>query len=261
MSSGVVRLFVIALTTLTGLLSGQVKIQSVIRGTVTYGPHTAVPLDAAIAVRLEDASRQDAPAKVLSESIISPAGQETPIPFEVSYDPAEIDPSHTYQVRATLTANGTLLLTSTSAYRVLTHGAPSRAAIVLQKPGAIPVAGRSGTPLQETNWRLTQLGGQPLVLADEGGNDPEIVLHGNQNKVSGSGGCKSIVGTYVLSQNALKFTLADTTGFACSPRVIQQEKTFANALKATRSYRIHGDTLELLLESEVLATFQAQKKK
>ena len=36
MSSGVVRLFVIALTTLTGLLSGQVKTQSVIRGTVTY---------------------------------------------------------------------------------------------------------------------------------------------------------------------------------------------------------------------------------
>jgi len=48
----------------------------------------------------------------------------TPVPFQVSFDPAEIDPRYTYNVRATITHEGKLLYTSTYAYPVITRGAP-----------------------------------------------------------------------------------------------------------------------------------------
>ncbi len=270
MSRGTVLLFILAIMAFTGPLSGQANAtQGVITGTVTYRQRVSLPLDAAIAVRLLDASLPEANAKVLSESIISAAGHEVPIPFELTYDPAEINPSHTYQVRATITANGTLLFTSTTVYRVLTHGAPSRVAIMLQEAGAAAaasphlgtvVAARPAITLQETTWKLITLGGQP-ILAEAGETEPQIVLHKNQNTLSGSGGCKEILGTYILAQNALQFTLTDTLVMACPPEVTRQEQLFFKTMKATREYRIVGDTLELLLGNEVLATLRAEKKK
>jgi putative lipoprotein len=258
MSRGIVLLFLFAIVDSAGVLSGQVNTtKGVITGTVAYRQRVALSLDAVIAVRLEDVSLRDSPAKVLSETIISAAGHQAPVPFELSYDTAEITPSHTYQVRATITANGTLLFTSSTAYRVLTHGAPSSVAIVLQEPGA--PAGPVVIPLQETTWKLIRLGRNP-VLESAGGSEVQIVLHKKENKLSGSAGCKDIVGTYSLAQSALKFTLAETIAITCAPEVMQQQSAFLDAIEATRRYRILGDTLELLLGNEVLARFQAQKK-
>jgi len=259
MSRGDVLLLILAITAFRGLLSGQSNTtQGVITGTVTCRQGVVLPLDAAIAVRLVDASILDGRAQVLSESILSAAAQKAPVPFKLSYDPAEIDPSHTYEVRATITANGTILFTSSMAYRVLTHGAPSKVAIMLQEAAAASaVAGPSVVPLEKTNWKLVQLGGQPVL----GGTEAYIVLHKEQNSVSGSGGCKDIIGTYIVTQSALEFTLAETLALACPPEVIRQEQVFFKAMKATRAHRILGDTLELLLGNEVLATLRAQKKK
>ncbi len=262
--------FTLAIIACTGFLSGQeITTQGMITGTVACKQRVVLPLDAAIAVRLEDVTIQDAPATVLSESILSAAGYEAPVPFELSYDPAAINPTHTYQVHATITANGTLLFTSSTAYRVLTHGAPSRVAIMLHEVGAaaaaLPHLGTAGaTPsvitLQDTIWKLTRLGGQP-VPDNAGRNEAWIVLHKEQNKLSGSFGCRHMLGTYTLGQGTLEFTLSGTVPLLCSPDVMRQEQVFFNAMKATRGYRIvGGDTLELLLGNEVLATFKAKKK-
>jgi putative lipoprotein len=268
MLRGSVLLFLLAGVAFRGLLSGQANAtQNAVTGTVTYRQSVELPLDAAIAVRLEDVSPADSRARVLSESIISTAGHSVPIPFQLLYDPGEINPSHTYQVRATITANGTLLLTSSTAYRVLTQGAPSKVAIMLHETDAtatLPhsstrVAPRSMTALEETKWKLIRLGGDAVVPATEGA-EVQIVLHKGQNKLTGSGGCKQIEGTYVLAQSSLRFSLSDTLTMVCGPEVIRQEKVFFNALGAVRSYRIVADRLELLLGSEVLAVFRAEKK-
>src|SRR3974390_3140537 len=94
-----------------------------VTGTVTYRERIALPPDAAIDVRLEDTSLQDAPAKLIGESIFAAEGKQVPFPFQVSFNTADINPAHTYQLRANITVDGTKMFASTSAYPVITNRA------------------------------------------------------------------------------------------------------------------------------------------
>jgi uncharacterized lipoprotein YbaY len=97
-----------------------------VTGVVTYRERIALPEDAVVRVRLEDVSRADAPAVLLGEQVIDPMGRQVPIPFAVTYDPAQIDPRGRYSVRARIEdAQGRLLWTSTQAYPVITGGNPT----------------------------------------------------------------------------------------------------------------------------------------
>ncbi len=130
----VLGVFTLALVALTGPSWAQGNPpQYTVTGTVAYRERVALPPDAAIDVRLEDTSLQDAPAKLIGESVFAVAGQQVPISFQVSFNPADINPAHTYQLRANITVNGVKTLTSTSAYPVITHGAPMQANIMLQQ--------------------------------------------------------------------------------------------------------------------------------
>ncbi len=77
--------------------------QSVITGTVTYRNRSALPPTAVIEVTLADISLADAPAKVISTQRIEAGGKQPPFPYELSYDPAQIDPRMTYAVSARIT--------------------------------------------------------------------------------------------------------------------------------------------------------------
>ncbi len=98
--------------------------QSVITGTVTYNDRSALPPSAVIEGTLSDISLADAPAKVISTQRIEAQGKQVPIPYELTYDPAQIDPRNTYSVSARITADNTLLFISDTANLVLTRGAP-----------------------------------------------------------------------------------------------------------------------------------------
>jgi uncharacterized lipoprotein YbaY/heat shock protein HslJ len=128
-----------------------------ITGTVAYRQRSALPLDAEVLVRLEDVSRQDAPATVIDEVKINPRGKQVPIPFRLTYDPAQIEPSHRYHVRATISSGGRMVFTSTSAYPVITRGAPAKADIIVQ-----PVTAPTG------NITSSRLEGTFVYFADAG---------------------------------------------------------------------------------------------
>jgi len=100
-------------------------------GTVGYRHRMALPADAVVTVSLQDTTLADAPARTVGETTIETKGAQVPIPFRIDYDPAGIDPSHVYSVRATITADGGLLFTSTTPYPVLTRGAGNEAAIIV----------------------------------------------------------------------------------------------------------------------------------
>ena len=93
-------------------------------GTVTYLQRIALPPDAVIDVQLQDVSLQDAPATVIAAERYIAGGRQVPFPYELSYDPAEIDPKHTYAVAARITVDGKLRWINTQQYGVLTRGAP-----------------------------------------------------------------------------------------------------------------------------------------
>ena len=104
-----------------------------VSGTVSYRERIALPNGATITVRLLDISRQDVPAAVLAEQVITTNGQQVPIEFALTYDPAQIDPRGTYSVRAEISANGQRLFTTTAAYLVITQGRPTIVDLVLQR--------------------------------------------------------------------------------------------------------------------------------
>ncbi len=106
---------------------------SAITGNVTYRQRMALPPDAVIDVTLEDVSLVDAPAKVLVLQIFSTEGRQVPIPFQLKYDPAQILPGHRYQVRAKIVSAGQTIFTTTTAYPVITDGAPTDVTLMLEQ--------------------------------------------------------------------------------------------------------------------------------
>jgi uncharacterized lipoprotein YbaY len=96
----------------------------VLTGTVTYLQRIALPPDAVIDVQLQDVSLQDVPATVIAAERYVAEGRQVPIPFELTYDPAGIDPKHAYAIAARITVDGKLRWINTQRYPVLTGGAP-----------------------------------------------------------------------------------------------------------------------------------------
>lgn len=111
---------------------------AVVTGTVTYRERIAMPPKAVVVVKLEDVSLQDAPAKLIGEQRIEFGEKQVPIPFELHYDQATIDPKHTYNLSARIVLGPAVLLISDTAYPVITNGNPNSAEIVVQAAKAPP---------------------------------------------------------------------------------------------------------------------------
>jgi putative lipoprotein len=239
-----------------------------ITGTVTYRVRMALPPNAAIDVRLEDVSRADAPASVVAENIFLAAGKQVPIPFQLPYTAGDIQPNHRYQARAQIMAGDRLLFVTTTAYPVLTNGAPSTVNMVLQPVSSAPEAAASGTesntdkagstPLFGTTWRLTDLDGRPPAQTT-GKNFAQLVLDGSQNRYSGSSGCNRLTGTIELKDDSLNFGAGASTMMACPEPLMTQEQAFTKMLQSVTGYRIRGRTLELLAGDKTVAQFKAVK--
>jgi uncharacterized lipoprotein YbaY len=103
-----------------------------VTGTVSYLDRSALPDGFTITVQLLDISRQDAPAAVVAEQVITPVTQ-VPIPYALSYDPARIDERGTYGVRARIEQGGRLLYASTEPFLVITQGRPTTADIIVER--------------------------------------------------------------------------------------------------------------------------------
>jgi heat shock protein HslJ len=114
---------------------------------------------------------------------------------------------------------------------------------------------RDATPLLNTYWRLTHLGGIP-ALPDTSSRQPHFRLDGS--RVTGATGCNTIGGTYELSGDRLRFGPLMMTRMACVEAARnQQEQQFTAALEATDRYEITGDSLTLFAGAAARARFVA----
>jgi heat shock protein HslJ len=110
-------------------------------------------------------------------------------------------------------------------------------------------------PLEGTRWKLVELDGKPIQMP-AGADDPYVQLQAAVGKLEGFAGCNRIMGAYKLDGDALGFPgVAATRRYCESTATIEQG--FVAALTATRSYRISGNTLELLTEARTLARLEA----
>jgi putative lipoprotein len=106
-----------------------------VTGEVLYRERIAMPEGAVVTVRVSDVSRADAPADVIGEQVIETPGN-VPVKFSVGYDPAKIQPGHTYAVSARIEVNGQLMWINTTHIPVITNGNPtSDVAVLVQRVG------------------------------------------------------------------------------------------------------------------------------
>jgi putative lipoprotein len=142
-----------------------------VTGTVTYLVRSALPPTAVIEVQLQDVSKMDAPAEVISTQTIEAKGKQVPFPYELNYKLAQITPRNTYVVRATIKDGGKLLFTSTTINPVITNGAPTSNVEIIVEPvassgGATSQSVITGTVTYRNRVALPPTGVIEVTLAD-----------------------------------------------------------------------------------------------
>ncbi|MBV4471886.1 YbaY family lipoprotein [Pseudomonas siliginis] len=90
-------------------------------GEVSYLQRIALPPSATLSVSLQDVSLADAPAIVLAEQK-GPIKGQVPLPFHLSYDPAQVKPGHRYSISARIEVNGELMFITTENHAVQLDG-------------------------------------------------------------------------------------------------------------------------------------------
>ncbi len=105
--------------------------------------------------------------------------------------------------------------------------------------------GGAPKPLAGTYWNVKQVGElsfKPL----KGGRDAHLRLDARQKRATGYSGVNSFSGAFESGPASLKFGPLAATRRAGPPPAMAFEAALFKALEATRSYRISGETLELL---------------
>ncbi|HTE29160.1 MAG TPA: META domain-containing protein [Chryseolinea sp.] len=115
----------------------------------------------------------------------------------------------------------------------------------------------TGSNLLDTQWRLTEMNGEPVITPDN-----EKVVHfiltkeGSESNVKGFAGCNSIGGSYILTGNKIKFTIISTK-MMCDDAHMKIEDFFLKAMSSASAYQIDGGNLQLLDGDTALADFKA----
>ncbi|HKU71745.1 MAG TPA: META domain-containing protein [Burkholderiales bacterium] len=114
----------------------------------------------------------------------------------------------------------------------------------------------SDEPVENTYWKLTQLNGM-VVVATQRQREAHFVLHHESGRMTGSGGCNGISGTYKLEGDRLSFGPLAGTMMSCGDGM-ETERNFLGALQKGGRARVASQQLELLDSSGgVAARFDA----
>lgn len=106
-----------------------------VSGNAFYVERIAAPPNARLEVVLQDISQPGRGAERLGKMVVESAGQP-PYAFRIQYDPAQIDPRHTYSVAARLYDGDKLIFVTDQVHQVITRGFPSTATLRMRRVGS-----------------------------------------------------------------------------------------------------------------------------
>lgn len=136
-----------------------------VTGEIAFRDRVSMPADAEVRIELREFIRHDAPLVMLANTTISDI-RRIPIPFEIEYDPLDIDPRRTYMVHASIISNDRTLYTTTDQFPVITaqHGNEVAVAVVSapQTPADSADTQRAELEAQIVAWFQQYLGREPF---------------------------------------------------------------------------------------------------
>lgn len=113
--------------------------------------------------------------------------------------------------------------------------------------------------LKNTYWKLVRLRNEPVIVV-ENQREAYIVLHAEDRRISGSGGCNRLLGSYRLDGSQIAFGELALTKMACVSGM-EQQQGFLDALRSATRWRVLGSHFELLgSDGAVMARLEAGQK-
>lgn len=111
--------------------------------------------------------------------------------------------------------------------------------------------------LTNTYWKLTRLGDR-AITAQPGKREAHLIL--KAGRVSGSGGCNNMAGSYTLDGEALKFGQMPGTLMACAAGMDEEAQPHS-ALSRVARWKVSGKQLDLLdLQGNSVASLEANTR-
>ena len=105
-------------------------------------------------------------------------------------------------------------------------------------------------PIEGPSWRLVQLGDEAIGPGTEPQREAQIQFDAASGRVSGSGGCNRVSGTFQRSGSSLRMSQLAATKMACAdPERSANETQFFAALQTTASYRLLGPSRLMLVDA------------
>jgi heat shock protein HslJ/uncharacterized lipoprotein NlpE involved in copper resistance len=124
-------------------------------------------------------------------------------------------------------------------------------------PGADCEQRMSNGILENTYWKLVELGGKPARVA-ENIPEPHLLLHPATKQATGSTGCNRFSGSYELRGDSLRLGPLAATRRACiDPEMNRQESSLLEAFENIRGWKVTADTLVLSSKKPPVARFVA----
>lgn len=100
---------------------------------------------------------------------------------------------------------------------------------------------KNKTGITETYWKLTSLQGEPVPMLEDQ-KEAHIFLKTEGRKVTGSGGCNVLNGTYEReNSNQISFSKMATTMMSCPD--METEQQFLKVFESTEAFHMDDDTL------------------
>jgi putative lipoprotein len=226
-----------------------------LQGLATYGEPIELPEDATLDVIIEDVSRADAPADVISRTTVHKPGG-LPIPFAIDYAIDRIRPGHRYNVRGRIEQQGRLLFVSDTHHALPPADSTAPFELRLVRTG---VSAASTAQIENTYWKLLQLG-DARVRTPEGQREIHLVLQTSTDgtrRVAGFSGCNRLIGDYTLAGERIAFTQMASTMMACQHGLDTEQAFHATLAEVTR-WAIRGEQLDLFdATGERVASFES----
>lgn len=114
-----------------------------VSGSVWIRQRIALPPDAVLTVTLSDASLSDAPSTVLSQRVTRTEGKQSPFPFVLPFNPADIQPGARVLLSAAVTLDGKMLFVTDEVKQVVTNG-DTRQDLTLVPVPSVPLPTQAG---------------------------------------------------------------------------------------------------------------------
>lgn len=211
-----------------------------IEGNVVYRERMMLPAGARVEVELVDVSLADAPATVIGRTEIKDA-TASPIPYRISYDPALIEPRHSYALQARILDGDTLMFINTTRHSVLGDGDEAGPVeIRVERVAAQPDGAAADSPVGR--WLAEDILGGGVI--DNAQTTLEIAEDG---QVSGRGGCNSYGSTASIEGEKLTLSPVVATQMACPEALMNQEQKYFDALGRVAAFRLVPAEQKLLL--------------